>query len=65
MLAHAHLPSAKGSGRTSTVEALNWSLRHRCGVLVRKSCSFSESLTLHHARIKICIDNHNKQITTV
>ncbi|AWM34804.1 hypothetical protein DDQ68_19690 [Hymenobacter nivis] len=57
---HAHQPSAKGSGRTSTVEALNWSLRHRCGVLVRKSCSFSKSLIMHHARIKICIDNHNK-----
>ena len=63
--AHAHQPSAKGSGRTSIVEALNCSLRHRCGVLVRKSGSFSKSLTMHHARIKICIYNHNRQITTV
>ena len=63
--AHAHQPSAKGSGRTSIVEALNCSLRHRCGVLVRKSCSFSKSLTMYHARIKICIDNHNRKITTV
>ena len=38
--AHAHQPSAKGSGQTSIVEALNCSLHHRCGVLVRKSCSF-------------------------
>lgn len=63
--AQAHQPSTKGSGRTSIVEALNCSLRHRCGVLVRKSCSFSKSLTTHHARIKIGIDNHNKQITTI
>ena len=63
--AGAHQPSAKGSGQTSIVEALNCSLRHRCGVLVRKSCSFSKSLIMHHARIKICIDNHNKRITTV
>ena len=62
--AAAHRPSAKGSGQTSIVEALNCSLRHRCGVLVRKSCSFSKSLTMHYARIKICIDNHNRQITT-
>lgn len=62
--AAAHRPSAKGSGQTSIVEALNCSLRQRCGVLVRKSCSFSKSLKMHYARIKICIDNHNKQITT-
>ena len=63
--AGAHRPSAKGSGQTSIVEALNCSLRQRCGVLVRKSCSFSKSLAMHHARIKICIDNHNNQITTL
>ena len=63
--AAAHRPSAKGSGQTSIVEALNCSLRHRCGVLVRKSCSFSKSLAMHHDVIKICIDKYNKQITTV
>ena len=28
-------------------------------VLVRKSCSFSKSLAMHTARIKIGIDNYN------
>ena len=60
-----HRPSAKGSGQTSIVEALNCSLRQRCGVLVRKSCSFSKSLAMHHDRIKLCIDNRNLQLTTV
>ncbi len=47
------------TGNTSIVEAINCSLRHRCGVLVRKSCSFSKSLAMHTARIKIVIDNYN------
>ena len=58
-----HFPSPKGSGETSIVEAINCSLRQRCGVLVRKACSFSKSLLMHTARIKIVIDNHNKTIT--
>ena len=49
---------AKGEGQTSIVEALNCSLRQRCGVLVRKSCSFSKSLAMHTARIKFIIDKH-------
>ena len=55
----AHRPSAKGSGQTSIVEAINCSLRQRCGMLVRKSCSFSKNLAMHTARIKIVIDNYN------
>lgn len=54
-----HRRSPKGSGGTSIVEAINCSLRHRCGVLVRKSCSFSKSLVMHQARIKLVIDNYN------
>ena len=54
-----HRPCPKGSGGTSIVEAVNCSLRHRCGVLVRKSCSFSKSLEMHEVRIKIVIDNYN------
>ncbi|AMR25468.1 hypothetical protein A0257_22510 (plasmid) [Hymenobacter psoromatis] len=59
----AHRSCAKGSGGTSIVEALNCSLRQRCGVLVRKSCSFSKSLTMHHNRIRLCIEAHNLRIT--
>ena len=54
-----HRPCPKGGGQTSTVEAINCSLRQRCGVLVRKSCSFSKSLAVNTARIKIAIDNYN------
>ncbi len=57
--ARHHRPRPKGSGNTSIVEAVNCSLRHRWGVLVRKSCSFSKSLAMHMARIKIVIDNYN------
>lgn len=54
-----HRPCPKGEGQTSIIEAINCSLRQRCGVLVRKSCSFSKSLVMHTARIKIVIDNYN------
>ena len=58
---HAHRRDEVG--QTNLVEALNCSLRQRCGVLVRKSCSFSKSLNIHHARIKIVIDQRNASIT--
>ena len=54
-----HRRCPKGSGGTSIVEAINCSLRQRCGVLVRKSCSFSKSLQMHEMRIKIVIDYYN------
>ena len=52
-------------GKTDTlvVEALNGKLRHRCGVLVRCSRSFSKCQTSHLNRIKIATDHHNAQIT--
>ena len=51
-----HRPCPKGEGQTNIIEALNCFLRQRCDVLVRKSCSFSKSLPMLAARIKICID---------
>ena len=54
-----HGPCPKGEGQTSLVEAINCSLRQRCGALVRKSCPFSKSLAMHNAQIRIVIDNHN------
>lgn len=54
-----HRPCPKAEGQTSIVESINCSLRQRCAVLVRKTCSFSKSLAMHAARIKIVIDNHN------
>ncbi|MGI4871536.1 MAG: IS1 family transposase [Janthinobacterium lividum] len=56
---HQHRRCLKGDGGTSIVEAITCSLRQRCGVLVRKSCSFSKDLAMHEARIKIVIDNYN------
>jgi len=61
----AHRPSAKGSGATSIVESLTCSLRQRCGVLVRKSCSFSKLLSMHQVRIQLCIDAHNLRFTNI
>ncbi|RZJ95466.1 MAG: IS1 family transposase [Hymenobacter sp.] len=58
---HAHRRDE--AGQTNVAEALNCSLRQRCSVLVRKSCSFSKSLSMHHARIKIVINQHNAAIT--
>ena len=57
-----HRPCPKGEGQTSIVEAVNCALRQRCGVLVRKSCSFSKCLVMHKARIKIVIDNYNRAL---
>ena len=58
-----HRRCPKGDGGTSVIEAVNYSLCQRCGVLVRKSCSFSRSLIMHTARIKIVIDNYNLTLT--
>ena len=58
-----HRLCPKAEGQTSIVEALNYSLRQRCAMLVRKTCSFSKSLNMHAARIKIVIDNHNLTLT--
>ena len=54
-----HRRCPKGDGGTSIIEAVNCSLRQRCGVLVRKSCSFNKTLAMHDAHLKIIIDNFN------
>ena len=60
----AHRPSPKGSRLTSIVEAINCSLRQKCAVLVRKTCSFSRCLAMHHVRIQLVVDEHNRRLTT-
>jgi insertion element IS1 protein InsB len=57
-----HRLCAKDEGQTNIVEAINCSLHRRCGVLVRKSCSFNKSLAMHTARIKTVVDNYNRNI---
>ncbi|RSK23801.1 IS1 family transposase [Hymenobacter metallilatus] len=59
----AHRAHPKGSGQTSIVEAINCSLRQKCAVLVRKTCSFSRCLAMHHVRIQLVIDEHNRRCT--
>ena len=51
-----HRRCPKGDGGTGIVEAINGALRQRCGAVVCKSCSFSKSLSMHTARIKIVGD---------
>ena len=51
----------KGSGGISITEAINYSLRQRCGVLVRKSCSFSKALAMHDA----CLNLDHRQIINI
>ena len=58
--ARAHVVGKVG---TRVVEALNGKLRHRCGVLVRRSRSFRKCRSSHFNRIKIAIDHHNSKIT--
>lgn len=56
------LPAAAhvvGQDGTRVVEARNGKLRHRCGVLVRRSRSFSKCQTNHYNRIKLASDHHN------
>lgn len=62
--AGGHRPSATGRGQTSIVEAVNCSLRQKCAVLVRKTCSFSRSLAMHRIRLQLVIDEHNRRIET-
>ena len=52
-----------GKAGTRVVEVLNGKLRHRCGVLVRRSRSFSKCRASHYNRIKIAINQHNLGIT--
>jgi insertion element IS1 protein InsB len=60
-----YYPSLKGSDETSIVEAIHCALRQRCGVLVRKTCSFSKCLKMHWRRIQLVIDEFNNQSTPI
>lgn len=52
-----------GRSGTSIGEDVNCSLRQRCGVLVRTSCSFSKKRSRHTAQFKIAINNHTATST--
>ena len=59
------LTAAHRVGKTvaRVVEALNGKLRHRCGVFMRRSRSFSKCRASHYNRSKIAIDQYNLKIT--
>jgi insertion element IS1 protein InsB len=57
-----HQVCAKGSGRTNIIERFNCTLRQRVSRLVRKSLSFSKSLSNHIGAIKYFICHYNQEI---
>ena len=57
-----HRAVGKESGRTSYIERLNYTLRHRVSRLVRKSLSFSKKLENHVAAIWNFVHHYNQQL---
>jgi insertion element IS1 protein InsB len=57
-----HEVCAKGSGRTNIIERFNCTLRQRVSRLVRKSLSFSKSLSNHIGAIKYFICHYNQEV---
>lgn len=57
-----HFGVGKDSGLTAYIERFNCTLRQRAARLVRKSLSFSKSLTNHIGAIKYFICNYNLQM---
>ena len=57
-----HFAVGKDSGLTAYIERFNGTLRQRASRLVRKSLSFSKSLTKHIGAIKYFICNYNLQL---
>lgn len=55
-----HAPSAKGSGRTNTVERFNLTLRQRLGRMVRRTLSFSKSWAMHLLCLRLFVDGYNR-----
>lgn len=62
-VAPAHRSYPKGSGQTSIVEAINYSLRQKGGVLDPKLCSFSQCEQMPYIRIQLVIDEHDRRLT--
>jgi insertion element IS1 protein InsB len=57
-----HFAVGKDSGLTAYIERFNGTLRQRASRLVRKSLSFSKSLTKHIGAIKYFICHYNLQV---
>ena len=59
-----HRPVEKKSGKTSLIERLNCTLRQRVSRLVRKSLSFSKSVSNHIGAIWYFVHSYNECLTT-
>ena len=57
-----HIPSDKGEGKTSVVEGVNNSLRHRCSLLVRRTSGPRATRNLA-LRVKFAVSAHNRAAT--
>jgi insertion element IS1 protein InsB len=55
-----HRVCEKFDGGTTTVEGVNHSLRHRCGVLVRRTSARCRSHELLQKRLQITAEAHNR-----
>jgi len=55
-----HRVCAKGTGQTNMIERFNCTLRQRVSRLVRKSLSFSKSMSNHIGAIKYFICHYNQ-----
>ena len=60
-----HKKCGKEEGETSQVESVNNILRQRLGRLVRKTCSFSKSVTNHKKVIGLFIQERNLELLSV
>jgi len=54
-----HTPVGKESGQTAHVERWNLTLRQRLGRFVRRTLSFSKSLVMHEACLRLFIHRYN------
>lgn len=54
-----HHACGKESGQTNHIERWNNTLRQRIGRFVRKTLSFSKSVTMHYLYLKLFIFNYN------
>lgn len=56
-----HTAAGKETGKTAHVERWNNTLRQRLARFVRKTLSFSKSLVMHEACLKLFLHRHNRE----
>ncbi len=56
-----HTATSKETGETAHVERWNTTLRQRLARFVRKTLSFSKSLVMHEACLKLFLHRYNRE----